>query len=72
MVRRLLLTLAFAGCLLPLAPAQGPSKEPKVYEIKGDQKPGEFADVEAWINSKPLTFKQLKGKVVVVHFFAFA
>lgn len=31
----------------------------------------EFVGVEEWINSEPLTMAQLKGKVVVVHFFAF-
>jgi hypothetical protein len=31
----------------------------------------ELADVTAWINSEPLTFAKLKGKVVVVHFYAF-
>jgi peroxiredoxin len=31
----------------------------------------EFVGIEEWINSEPLTMSQLKGKVVVVHFFAF-
>jgi peroxiredoxin len=31
----------------------------------------EFVDVEQWINSPPLTLKSLRGRVVVVHFFAF-
>lgn len=31
----------------------------------------EFADIEAWINSSPLTMESLRGRVVVVHFFAF-
>jgi peroxiredoxin/Spy/CpxP family protein refolding chaperone len=31
----------------------------------------EFASIEAWVNSDPLTMKSLRGKVVVVHFFAF-
>ncbi len=31
----------------------------------------ELRDVTAWINSKPLTLKGLRGKVVVVHFWAF-
>jgi len=30
-----------------------------------------FPGVEAWINSKPLTLKELRGKVVVLHFWAF-
>ena len=31
----------------------------------------EFADIDAWINSQPLTMESLRGRVVVVHFFAF-
>ena len=31
----------------------------------------EFAGIDAWINTKPLTFKSLKGQVVAVHFWAF-
>jgi hypothetical protein len=40
-------------------------------EIRGEQSAPEFEDIAAWINSKPLTMKSLKGKVVVVHFMAF-
>jgi hypothetical protein len=40
-------------------------------EIKGRQAAPEFEDIAAWVNSKPLTMKGLKGKVVVVHFMAF-
>jgi thiol-disulfide isomerase/thioredoxin len=32
----------------------------------------ELRDVEGWINSDPLTFEELKGRVVVVHFWAFS
>lgn len=31
----------------------------------------EFASVEHWINSSPLTMRDLRGKVVLVHFYAF-
>jgi hypothetical protein len=40
-------------------------------KISGEQRAPEFADVKAWINSKPLTMRELKGKVVVVHFMTF-
>jgi hypothetical protein len=31
----------------------------------------DFQGIDEWINSKPLSLKDLKGKVVVVHFWAF-
>ncbi len=31
----------------------------------------EFAPVENWINSSPLSLRELRGKVVLVHFYAF-
>ena len=31
----------------------------------------EFESIETWINSEPVTMESLRGKVVVVHFFAF-
>ncbi len=31
----------------------------------------EFAEVEHWMNSSPLTMRELRGKVVLVHFYAF-
>jgi hypothetical protein len=31
----------------------------------------ELRGIEAWINSKPLTLKELRGKVVVLHFWTF-
>jgi len=32
----------------------------------------EFADVEAWLNSKPLTMQSLKGKVVLIDFWTYS
>jgi hypothetical protein len=31
----------------------------------------DFVGIEDWINSKPLTWKDLKGQVVVLHFWTF-
>jgi hypothetical protein len=31
----------------------------------------ELTGIDEWINSKPVSLKGLKGKVVVVHFWAF-
>jgi len=36
-----------------------------------DKQAPEFADIGAWINSEPLTMSQLRGKVVVIHFWTF-
>ena len=68
------------GCLL-LALAVPPAlhagqvvKDPSTWtpiKIPGKQKAPEFAGITAWVNSKPLTMKGLKGKVVVVHFLTF-
>ena len=44
-----------AGLLRPPASKQAP----------------EFANIEQWINSEPLTMEELKGKVVVIHFWAY-
>jgi hypothetical protein len=49
-------------------------KDPKNWtpiKIPGKQAMPEFADIAEWVNSEPLTVKDLKGKVVVVHFMAF-
>ena len=68
------------GCLLlvlllPAATPAGDDKDdPSTWtplKIPGEQRAPEFKDITAWVNSKPLTMKGLKGKVVVVHFMAF-
>jgi hypothetical protein len=54
--------------------ADNDPKDPATWtpaEIRGNQKAPEFADIQEWINTKPLTMAKLKGKVVVVHFLAF-
>lgn len=39
--------------------------------IQGKQQAPDFEDIAEWLHSKPLTMKELRGKVVVVHFMAF-
>jgi len=39
--------------------------------IQGKQQAPEFEDIAEWLNSNPLTLKELRGKVVVIHFMAF-
>ena len=65
-------------CLLlvvgPLFAGGDDPKDPSTWtpaRIKGKQKAPEFANIDDWINSDPLTMAQLKGKVVVIHFMAF-
>jgi hypothetical protein len=70
--------LLIAGCILALAslaPARadenGAESERLPFKIPGEQSLPEFADVAAWVNSKPLKRADLHGKVVVVHFLTF-
>jgi|GEM_PF-961962 len=39
--------------------------------IQGRQNAPEFEDIEEWLNSKPMAMRDLRGKVVVIHFMAF-
>ena len=71
------------SCLLPLVavlavatarPDGNEKDDPSNWtpvKIPGEQPAPEFEDITAWVNSKALTMKSLKGKVVVVHFMAF-
>lgn len=43
-----------------------PSRLKRIYAMAP-----EFASVEHWVNSSPLTLRGLRGKVVLVHFYAF-
>jgi hypothetical protein len=58
-------TLLLAAALLPLATAS--AEQPAEMNITVP----EFKDVDEWINTKPLEFKDLRGKVVVLHFWTF-
>jgi hypothetical protein len=54
-----------AGTSLMLAKADG--EQPVAMNIPAP----EFEKAEEWINSKPLQLKDLRGQVVVVHFWTF-
>lgn len=47
--------------------ACGHAEQPAALRIKAP----EFADIQEWINTKPLQMKDLRGQVVVLHFWAF-
>src|SRR4051794_35109492 len=54
--------------------AKAQETEPKPWtrvKIPGQQTARETGKVNSRVNSPPLTMKQLRGKVVVVHFMAF-
>jgi hypothetical protein len=53
--------------LLQALAAPAWAQEPAAMKIPAPELQG----IEAWINSRPLTLKGLRGKVVVLHFWAF-
>jgi hypothetical protein len=70
--------LLLAGCTLALASFTAARAGENVaeserlpFKIPGEQKLPEFADIAAWVNSKPIKRADLHGKVVVVHFLTF-
>ena len=69
------LLLVVAGFAVPKVLADANDKDDPTkstpVKIEGDQAAPEFEDITAWVNTKPLTMKGLKDKVVVVHFMAF-
>jgi hypothetical protein len=69
------LVLAVVGLAVLKVSADGKDKDETTtstpVKIEGDQAAPEFEDIRAWVNTKPLTMKGLKDKVVVVHFMAF-
>jgi hypothetical protein len=77
---RMIRSLTLAGLLLALPALTFGGDDPKdpkdpknwtPVKIPGKQAMPKFTDIAEWINSDPLTVKDLKGKVVVVHFMAF-
>jgi cytochrome oxidase Cu insertion factor (SCO1/SenC/PrrC family) len=57
------LVLGLALTAMSCASAQ----QPAAMKIRAPELQG----IDEWINSKPLSLKALKGKVVVVHFWTF-
>jgi hypothetical protein len=57
--------VVLTAALFPLLAVRG--EQPAEMKIAAP----EFKDVDEWINTKPLQFKDLRGKVVVLHFWTF-
>jgi hypothetical protein len=57
--------LLFGVALLPLATAR--AEQP----VEMNTAAPEFKAIHEWINSKSLQLKELRGKVVVLHFWTF-
>jgi hypothetical protein len=71
MIRLLAFCLVFGSAFMAV---QAGGEDPKNWtpiRIRGQQKAPEFEQISEWVNSPALTMKELKGKVVVVHFMAF-
>jgi hypothetical protein len=67
-------TMVQAGGAKKSKDAKADETDPKTWtpiKIPGQQKAPELEDIEAWLNGPPLTMKELRGKVVVIHFMAF-
>jgi hypothetical protein len=54
------------GLFLTCVPWAG-AQQPVAMKIRAP----ELRGIDEWINSKPLSLKDLKGKVVVLHFWTF-
>ena len=60
--------LAGAVCVAALLPAAAArSQQPATMKIEAP----EITGIQEWLNSKPLKLKDLRGKVVVLHFWTF-
>jgi len=64
-MKRMIAGVLLAGAMLMFMPARG--EQPVAMSIPAP----EFEKAEEWINSKPLQLKDLRGQVVVLHFWTF-
>ncbi len=62
---RIWIGLVLLSCLLPVTRAAG--QQPVAMRVAAP----DFKDISAWINTKPLKLADLRGRVVVLHFWAF-
>jgi hypothetical protein len=67
-MRHRFLAASLAVLLPGLAASAG--TEIKQFTILDTLMPG-FPGIQQWINSPPLTSKELRGRVVIVHFWTF-
>jgi hypothetical protein len=64
-MKRIIAGVLLLGAMLMFTPSHG--EQPVAMSIPAP----EFEKADEWINSKPLQLKDLRGQVVVVHFWTF-
>ena len=64
-MKRMMAGMLLVGAMLMFTPARG--EQPVAMSIPAP----EFEKADDWINTKPLQLKDLRGQVVVVHFWTF-
>jgi hypothetical protein len=67
MPRRVVLFLCLASSILGGSATRAEESAPYALKVPAPA----FAGIDEWVNSRALDWKGLKGKVVVVHFWAF-
>jgi cytochrome c biogenesis protein CcdA/thiol-disulfide isomerase/thioredoxin len=60
----------FSSKLIPKQPGAKTINDANVYNVSAFKAPN-FVGIQDWINSKPLTIPQLKGKVVLIDFWTY-
>jgi cytochrome c biogenesis protein CcdA/thiol-disulfide isomerase/thioredoxin len=61
---------SFSSKLIPKEAGSESLNNKNIYNVKAFKAP-EFTGIQSWINSNPLTLKQLKGKVVLIDFWTY-